>query len=496
MTRIAAYCRVSTDNTDQIHSFNSQKLFFVQYIKNRPDWILTEIYADEGITGTTTAERSGFQKMIYDAQHGKFDIIMTKEVSRFSRNILDAISYTRRLKELGVGVLFLNDGIFTLDSDSELRLGIMASVAQEESRRTSERVRWGQTRQMERGVVFGRSLLGYNVISGRILIEPEGAETVRKIFNMYTSERMGVRAIAKVLTENLVPTKSGGVLWSGASVLKIIRNEKYCGDLLQKKTVTTNYLTHKKRKNPGDDMIYIKDHHEPIISRTDWENAQTQRLKRGHHSKEAGSCGNRYALSGRVFCAGCGALFYCRTRRRKNGAAYRVWNCLRCQCVGNRLKKHGYFREDILAGCVRHILNSYGDGLLLSGLDGVIAQLLKTQDCRIREYENKITLIKDKLTKLLDIYLSGEIGREEYASLNHKYKARLEDYDTTLGGLKAPETDAGLTEAMRVAASLAFCNEEDSDFYLSLVERIDVMNDSEIEVSFINSAEKWSVEIA
>jgi DNA invertase Pin-like site-specific DNA recombinase len=495
MTRVAAYCRVSTDNADQIHSFHSQRLFFLQYTENKPDWVLTEIYTDEGITGTTTSERAGFLKMINDAYLGKFDIIITKEVSRFSRNILDAISYTRRLKEIGVGVLFLNDGISTLESDSELRLGIMASVAQEESRRTSERVRWGQTRQMERGVVFGRSLLGYNVVNGRIYIEPEGAKTVRRIFDMYIRERMGVRAIAKALTDDRVPTKSGGVLWSGAAVLKIIRNEKYCGDLLQKKTVTTDYLTHKKRKNQCDDMIYIKDHHEPIISRTDWENAQAQRMKRSCHVKRTGSCGNRYALSGKVFCSGCGGLFYCRTRRRKDGSAYRVWNCLHCQCIGSRRKKRGYFREETLAGCVQNILKSYR-GLLLNGLNSVIEQLFKTRDCRIREYENKIILIKEKLLKLLDVYLSGDIGREEYSSLKQKYEARLDDYGVSLSGLRVPASGANAAEAMRIAESLARGDADDTDFYLSLVERIDVISDSEIEIFLINSAGKWTVEIA
>jgi DNA invertase Pin-like site-specific DNA recombinase len=219
MTRVAAYCRVSTDKTDQIHSFYSQKNFFIQYIGSRPDWILTEVYADEGITGTTTANRAGFLQMIDDALMGKFEILITKEVSRFSRNILDAISYTRGLKEVGVGVIFLNDGISTLEADAELRLGIMAAVAQEESRKTSERVRWGQTRKMENGVVFGRSLLGYDVKNGKIFLEPVGAATVKRIFSMYLDDRKGVRAIANFLKENKVPTKSGSAAWTGTSVL-------------------------------------------------------------------------------------------------------------------------------------------------------------------------------------------------------------------------------------------------------------------------------------
>ena len=166
MIMLASYCRVSTDKDDQANSFESQRRYFREYIARQPDWELYKVYADEGITGTSTKKRVQFNQMIHDAHKGKFKLIITKEVSRFSRNILDTIAFTRELKALGVGVLFMNDGINTLDPDSELCLSIMGSIAQEESRKTSARVKWGQTRQMERGVVFGKSMLGYDVKVG------------------------------------------------------------------------------------------------------------------------------------------------------------------------------------------------------------------------------------------------------------------------------------------------------------------------------------------
>ena len=201
MIRVASYCRVSTDQEDQANSFVSQQLYFRQYVQRQPDWELYEIYADEGITGTSTKKRAAFNRMIHDAYMGKFQLIITKEVSRFSRNILDTISFTRELKEIGVGVLFMNDGIHTLDPDAELRLSIMASIAQEESRKTSSRVKWGQTRQMERGVVFGQSLLGYDVKNGKLTVEPEGAALVRLIFHKYGVEKKGTSVIARELQE-------------------------------------------------------------------------------------------------------------------------------------------------------------------------------------------------------------------------------------------------------------------------------------------------------
>ena len=199
MISVASYCRVSTDKEDQANSFAAQQRYFSQYIRQHPQWELYRIYADEGITGTSTKRRVAFQRMIQDAQAGKFRIILTKEVSRFSRNLLGTIAYTRKLKALGVSVLFLTDGINTMDPDAELRLSIMASIAQEESRRTSARVKWGQTRQMERGVVFGRSMLGYDVKDGVLSINPEGARLVQRIFHLYGVEKLGTTQIARML---------------------------------------------------------------------------------------------------------------------------------------------------------------------------------------------------------------------------------------------------------------------------------------------------------
>ena len=188
MIKVASYCRVSTDSEDQANSFESQQRYFREYITRHPDWELYEIYADEGTTGTSTKKRTQFNRMINDAYCGKFNIIITKEVSRFSRNLLDTIAYTIELKALGIGVIFMNDGFTSLDPDAELRLSIMGSIAQEESRKTSSRVKWGQSRQMEKGVVFGTSMLGYDVRDGKLTINPEGAEIVRMIFHKYGVE--------------------------------------------------------------------------------------------------------------------------------------------------------------------------------------------------------------------------------------------------------------------------------------------------------------------
>ena len=199
MLRVAPYCRVSTDNEDQINSLENQVKYFNDFIKNKEDWIMVDMYVDEGITGTSTKKRKEFNRLTNDAYDGKIDLIVTKEVSRFARNTVDTLSHTRKLKDYGVGVLFINDNIDTRDKDGEFRLTIMASVAQEESRKTSERVKWGMKRQMENGYVFVNTILGYDVNKGEMKINKDEAEIVKSIFNKFVYEGKGALTIAKDL---------------------------------------------------------------------------------------------------------------------------------------------------------------------------------------------------------------------------------------------------------------------------------------------------------
>ena len=277
MLQVAAYCRVSTDKEDQANSFEAQQRYFREYIQRQPDWELQGIYADEGFSGTSTNKRVEFNKMLHAAELGQIDLIVTKEVSRFTRNTVDALQITRELRRRGVGVLFLNDSLDTRTNDGELRLTIMSSFAQDESRRTSERSKWGQMRSMEKGVVFGGSLLGYDVIGGKMTVNPEGAEVVRLIFHKYLQERKGCSTIARELREAGILSSKGNCLWSSATVTKILKNEKYCGDLIQKKTYTPDYLTHEKKYNHGKEpLVELKDHHEPIIDRETWQAVQRE----------------------------------------------------------------------------------------------------------------------------------------------------------------------------------------------------------------------------
>ena len=312
-TRVAAYCRVSTDKEDQIHSLTSQIQYFTEHISQHEGWELVEVYYDEGITGTSVKKRDGFNRMIADCEDGKVDTILTKEVSRFARNTVDTLNYTRHLKQLKVNVIFMNDGIDTDDKDGELRLTIMASIAQEESRKISERVKWGIRRKMEKGFVFGYSkLLGYRNENGSLVVVPEEAEVVRRIFHEYVYERKGTFSIARDLKNDGIRSVKGGIFRQD-SLVRILRNEKYCGDLVQWKRCSTDFLTqkvvHNQNENPETPVITMKDHHEAIVSKELFNAAQKLLDERGKSAREGRRFSSTYWFSNKVVCGKCGTHF-------------------------------------------------------------------------------------------------------------------------------------------------------------------------------------------
>lgn len=280
-----AYCRVSTDRDDQRQSLSSQMDYFRSYIAGKPELTLIDLYADQGLSGTTVHSRAAFTRLLADCEAGRIQLILTKEVSRFARNTVDALSVTRWLRTLGVGVIFLSDGIDTRDGDGELRLAILSSIAQEESRRVSQRVRWGQQRRMEAGVVFGNPCIyGYHLKHGVLEIDPEQAPVVVEMF-LRCAHGASTRSIAAWLNRAGIPPLRA-TAWSSGSVSRILRNEKYTGDLLQKKYYTPDYLTHQKLPNRGqEEQIFIPEHHKAIVSRALFQAVQMSLCERRSSGK-------------------------------------------------------------------------------------------------------------------------------------------------------------------------------------------------------------------
>ena len=417
--RAAAYCRVSTEKEDQINSLATQQQFFYEYIVQKRDWSLVGVFADEGLSGTSIRRRAQFAEMIRRAMDGEIDLIITKEVSRFARNTVDALQVTRQLKEKGVGVLFLNDNIDTRENDGEFRLTIMASVAQEESRKISERTRWGQLQAMRRGVVFGNnSLFGYTVANGRLTVDPEQAEVVRSIYRNYLEERKGAHTIARELTEagKRPPLRSSGA-WSPAAVLNILRTEKYCGDLLQKKYRTTDYLSHRKVINEGvEEQIFLKDHHEPIVSREQYEAVQAELKKRAGAAEDRRRFSARYWFSGKICCAVCGRSFTVKRTRRADGKEYQRFVC------------RGHLDREVdcpmpavsgrvIQACARRTLQEIGlDGpAIVAGIWQELAQLEEEDDTR--RLRQAVLRQEGRKNRALEGFLDGALTGDEMRQL-------------------------------------------------------------------------------
>lgn len=273
LKRVAVYARVSTDDPRQTSSYELQKNHYEDVVSRRPNWQLVKIYADEGISGTSLQHRDAFVQMIADCKAGKIDLIVTKSVSRFARNVLDCIGYVRELKALDppVGIFFETENIYTLNSNSEMSLSFISTLAQEESHTKSEIMNASIEMRFKRGIFLTPPLLGYDQDEdGNLVINEEEAKTVRLIFFMYLYG-YSISKIAETLTSLGLKTKKGNTTWSAASVSQILQNERHCGDVLARKTFTPNYLDHKSKKNNHDRNQYRKrDHHEAIISRDDF----------------------------------------------------------------------------------------------------------------------------------------------------------------------------------------------------------------------------------
>ncbi len=512
--RVAAYCRVSTDKDDQANSFESQQRYFRQYIERNPDWELYAIFADEGISGTNTKKRKEFNRMIACAKNGDFDLIITKEISRFARNTLDSIFYTRDLKKHGVGVIFLNDNINTLDGDAELRLAIMSSIAQEESRKTSERVKWGQKRQMEQGVVFGRSMLGYDVKDGKMTINEEGAKIVRLIFQKFVDEGKGTHVIARELREegiNPMRVKE----WSNTVILRVIRNEKYCGDLVQKKTYTPDFLSHEKKYNRGqEEFVIIKDHHEPIISRELFDKANRILDAKSLSQEGKAKHSNRYPFSGKIKCGRCGASYVARYKTRKDGSRYKAWRCFESAkhgsphidqsgnqvgCSGTSIRNEEAIRIMYLV-CKQLTIDrqKIADNLMQT-IRKVVSLDMTGADTNT--LKDQIEAAQKRRTDLIDLYTSGDIDRDEFTDLRAKYDAEIDSLKSMVESMdKQQAVTAKQKELMEdiknAVDELISGIEYEDEFYTQLLDKM-VINDREnIDVYLNELPFKWSYTVA
>lgn len=334
--RMAAYCRVSTDQLEQLSSYEAQVNYYTTFINSHPDYELAGIYADEGISGTNTKKREQFNKMIEDCKAGKIDMVITKSISRFARNTLDCLNYVRMLKDLGIGVIFEKENINTLDSKGEVLLSILSSLAQDESRSISENSTWGIRRRFEQGrvAVNHTKFLGYDKDEhGNLVINEKQAKIVRRIYTDYLNGK-GPNRIARELEEEGVPNWNGKPKWYESSIRKMLSNEKYKGDALLQKTYTVDFLSKKRVVNKGEvPRYYVEESHPPIIDKEIWEAVQHEMERRRAFAEKHGIIKVDYAtadnpFAGRIICGNCGSPFGRKVWNSTDEKLRRlVWRC-------------------------------------------------------------------------------------------------------------------------------------------------------------------------
>ena len=337
--RVAAYCRVSTDDEEQLTSYEAQKNYYTDKIMTNKEWTMAGIFADEGITGTSARKRPEFLRMIRQCKQGKIDIVLTKSISRFARNTVDCLNYVRALKELGIAVIFEKENMNTLEIDSEILITMLGAFAQSESESISANVRWGIRQAMKEGkaTIQYKYLYGYRKgDDGKPEIIPDQAEVVRKIYDLFLSGTP-VRGIQEYLNASSVPNINGESKWARSAIDSILINEKYCGDVLLQKTYIDDCINKKVKKNTGQLPMYlVQNHHEGIISRETFDAAQAELSRRNagrSPSKKNAPTGrsrysSKYALSDRLYCGECGTRYQRCTWRNRDGSKRIVWRCV------------------------------------------------------------------------------------------------------------------------------------------------------------------------
>lgn len=427
MKRAVAYCRVSSDHDDQLNSIQNQKQMWQEYIENHEGLEFCGLYVDEGISGTSTKNREAFKRMIFDASARKFDLILTKEVSRFARNTVDTLQYTRELKQYGVDVFFKIDNINTGDNDGELRLSLMATLAQEESRKISERVKMGHKQAMKNGIVFGADrILGYDRGDKTLTINEAEAEVVRKIFNWYLFKNESLHGIVRRLEEiGISKGKLGGKI-NHSSIKRILENEKYVGDLKQRKYYTVNYLTHETKKNKGNsDYVIIKDNHPSIIDRDIWNNVQIKLNENRKKFEEYSTGYSKSIFSNKIICGNCGNKYRKRTMKNKDNSDRVTYKCNVNYSKGKKECINGsYIREDVLIDIFIELLTRISDDkdrkIFIKNMMLALEQSLNDSNMfkRLDIIKKQLSKIEVKKDRLLDLYMDGILQKADYNRKN------------------------------------------------------------------------------
>lgn len=451
--KVAYYARVSTEKAEQQVSIKHQQEYYEEFIRSNQNWTFSGAYIDDGISGIHAEKREEFQNMIRDAKLGRVDMIITKEISRFARNTLDSIQYTRELLSYGVCVWFQNDGINTIDEDSEFRLTIMAGVAQDELRKLSSRIKFGHARSIQNGVVLGNRIYGYHKKDGKLTIVPEEAEMIRMIFRDYASGTMSTPKLEKKLWDMGYRNFKGGKI-NRDVIRNIIKNPKYKGYFCGGKVKIVDMFTKKQEFLPESKWVIFKDDGSrvpQIIDEETWEKANEYMKKRSEAIKShRTSFKNGNLFTGKIFCANDGAPYWMKQHYVRGKEDVR-WVCsYKIKNGADSCSSHG-IRESDLKKVVASLINESScniDEVIKEYLNILRKVINNKPDTGVEKerLQNQIDAIKKKKEKILEYNLNGDISDEEFISRNKGYTKQIIDLEMEISKLVPEDVELQIAE--------------------------------------------------
>ena len=489
--RVTFYARVSTDMDAQLNSLENQVQYYTELIQSKPNWTFVPGYIDEGISGGTTKKREDFNRMIRDARSGLFDFIITKEISRFSRSTLDSIQYTQELLDYNVGVLFQNDNINTLDTDSEFRLVVMAGVAQDEIRKLSERIKFGHRQAIKNGRVLGNDkLYGYDKKDCVLTVNEEEAEIVRRVFDLYANHGMGTRKISQKLLE-LGYTSREGNAFNVLTIRHMLENPKYKGWYCGNKTQSLDYRTKKKAFLDESEWVMYPDPTIPaIVPEELWDRANAIYRERRDQMKEhasGASYHNRYPYSGKIICEEHGTTFHRRVLNKKSGDE-EVWQCKVYRTGGRTACSAPQLRSTELDGILAEIFNQMvkDRNIIIDSLLAVLQSVPQEVDYSkaAARVEDEMAALNAKKDRLLELNLDGAISNTEFKTRNDGFNHQLQTLEAQLATIRAEERrqkESALdTEQIRrvLEKELSFENGINSNLVATILDRVIVKKES------------------
>ena len=496
--KVAGYARVSTDSEEQLTSYEAQVDYYTKYIRSNPDWEFVDVYTDEGISATNTQHRDGFNRMIADALAGKIDLIVTKSVSRFARNTVDSLTAVRKLKEHGTEVYFEKEGIYTFDSKGELLITIMSSLAQEESRSISENVTWGQRKRFADGKVSlpYKSFLGYRKgPDGLPEIVPEEAEIVQGIYKLFIQGKT-VNWIATHLTAKGIPAPRGKEKWQTSTIESILTNEKYKGSAVLQKKFTVDFLSKKMKVNEGEVPQYIVDQSHPaIIDPEEWQKVQDEMAVRKAKGKHHNSLS---PFSAKIVCGDCGEFYGSKVWHSTDKYRRVIWQCNGKFKGEYRCGTPHLYEEGIKRLFLRAVADLTEDReVLLETCRMIHDEYLNTDtiDAECVTLNDEIEIVSGLTKKLIAENATTAIPQDEY---NRKYDALVERYHAAQDRLdelqklritrsfQADVLECFMFEIKAIDTSLPL--EYTDRFWLNLIDRVTVYEDSRLVFRFKNGA--------